>query len=59
MWYIKQILEADFGCEERAPGEKLKCLVYLENESGEKRQLEVEDDWLIANNLDEGSIWNM
>ena len=36
MWYIKQILEADFGCEERAPGEKLKCLVYIENESGEK-----------------------
>ena len=32
MWRIKQIAEADFGCEERLTGEKLKCLVILENE---------------------------
>lgn len=24
MWKIKQIAEADFGCEERMPGEKIK-----------------------------------
>lgn len=37
MWKIKQIAEADFGCEERMPGEKLKCLVILEDESGNVR----------------------
>lgn len=57
MWKIKQIAEADFGCEERMPGEKLKCLVILENETGETRGLEVEDDWLTSQGLDEGSLW--
>ena len=57
MWKIKQIAEADFGCEERLPGEKLKCLVILENETGEIRRLEVEDDWLTSQGLDEGSLW--
>ena len=46
MWRIKQILEADYGCEERMPGE-----------NGIRRQLEAEDDWLRKENLDEGSIW--
>ena len=57
MWRIKQILEADYGCEERMPGETLKCLVYLEDENGIRRQLEAEDDWLRKENLDEDSIW--
>lgn len=56
MWKIQKILEADYGCEERLPGEKLKCLVYLENETGETKQVEMEDEWLRENNLDEGSI---
>ena len=59
MWKIKQIAEADFGCEERLPGEKLKCLVILENEKGETRRLEVEDEWLTEQGLDEGSMWNI
>ncbi len=59
MWKIKQIAEADFGCEERLPGEKLKCLVILENENGETRRLEVEDEWLTEQELDEGSTWNI
>lgn len=58
MWKIKQIAEADFGCEERLPGEKLKCLVILENKNGETRRLEVEDEWLTKQGLDEGSTWN-
>ena len=58
MWKIKQIAEADFGCEERLPGEKLKCLVILENENSETRRLEVEDEWLTEQGLDEGSTWN-
>ncbi|WP_294785956.1 hypothetical protein [uncultured Eubacterium sp.] len=59
MWKIKQIAEADFGCEERLPGEKLKCLVILENENGETRRLEVEDEWLTELGLDEDSTWNI
>ncbi len=59
MWKIKQIAEADFGCEERLPGEKLKCLVILENENGETRRLEVEDEWLTEQGLDEGSTWDI
>ena len=59
MWKIKQIAEADFGCEERLPGEKLKCLVILENENGETRRLEVEDEWLTEQGLDEGSAWDI
>lgn len=57
MWKIKQIAEADFGCEERMPGEKLKCLVILEDESGNVRCLETEDEWLTEQGLDEGSEW--
>ena len=30
MWTIKRIDEADFGCEERLPGEPLMVLVSLE-----------------------------
>ena len=59
MWKIKQIAEADFGCEERLPGEKLKCLVILENENGDTRRLEAEDEWLTEQGLDEGSTWNI
>ena len=44
MWKIKHIYEADYGCEERQPGEKLKCLLELENETGQVRKLEVEDE---------------
>lgn len=57
MWKIKKILEADYGCEERMPEEKLKCLVVLENESGETRTLETADEWLREHDLDEGSGW--
>lgn len=57
MWIIKQIAEADFGCEERMPGEKLKCLVILEDESGNVRCLETEDEWLTEQGLNEGSEW--
>lgn len=31
---IRDILEADFGCEERAEGEPLMCLLMLEEEGG-------------------------
>lgn len=57
MWKIKQIAEVDFGCEERTSGEKLKALVILENENRESKNVEVLDEWLVENNLDEGSDW--
>ena len=32
MWKLKQIFDGEYGCEERQPGEKEKCLVILANE---------------------------
>ena len=43
----------DFGCEERADGAKAKCVVYLEDENGRQRHVEVEDEWLTANGIEE------
>ena len=44
MWTIKRIDEADFGCEERLPGELLMVLVSLECDDGRMLQLEVADN---------------
>lgn len=38
MWKLKQIFDGEYGCEERQPGEKEKCLVILANEEGEERR---------------------
>ena len=48
MWTIKRIDEADFGCEERLPGEPLMVLVSLECDDGRMLQLEVADNWLTC-----------
>lgn len=57
MWKIKQIFDGEFGCEELAPGEKPKVSVTLENEAGEEKYVSVEDEWILENGLDVGSIW--
>ena len=57
MWKIKQIFDGEFGCEELAPGEKPKVSVTLVNETGEEKYVSVEDEWLLENGLDVGSIW--
>lgn len=57
MWKIKNIYEADFGCEERRPGEKLKVLVELESDSGETKTIEAYDEYLTWNHIDVGSEW--
>lgn len=44
MYTVTHIYEADFGCEERADGAKAKCVVYLEDENGRQRHVEVEDE---------------
>ena len=57
MWKIKNIYEADFGCEERQPGAKLKVLVELENDIGETKTVEAYDEYLTWNHIDVGSAW--
>lgn len=52
---IKQIFDGEYGCEERTADEKAKVLVILENETGQESSLSVEDDWLRAQGLEEGS----
>lgn len=57
MWKIASIYEDDFGCEERQHGERLKCLVELENENGEKRMVRAYDEYLTWNKLKPGDVW--
>ena len=57
MWTIKRIDEADFGCEERLPGEPLMVLVSLESDDGRVIQFEAVDNWLAVQELSEGDEW--
>jgi hypothetical protein len=54
-WTVKRIQEDDYGCEERAENAKVKVLVTLVDENGQERMIRVEDEWLYANGIDEGS----
>jgi len=56
-WMITDIEEADFGCEERMPGEPLLVVVTLESEDGREVQFEAADRWLIIQELDVGDEW--
>lgn len=57
MWTVKRIDEADFGCEERLPGEPLMVLVTIENTDGRECQFECADNWLISQDIREGDEW--
>lgn len=57
MWIIKRIDEADYGCEERLPGEPLMVLVTLENDLGQIMQFEIAEEWLLLQGVDEGDEW--
>ena len=57
MWIIKEIYEADYGCEERMPGEPLMIGVMLECDDGRIANVEVADIWLSNNELKEGDEW--
>lgn len=57
MFKVIKILEGDYGCEERMPGETKNAIVYLQDEDGNQIQKLVDDDWLYANDIVEGSIW--
>ena len=56
MWKIIQIFDGEYGCEELLPGANSKVSVTLENEVHEQKYVFVEDEWLIENHLDEGSV---
>lgn len=57
MWRVCRIDEADYGCEERMPGEPLMVLVTIENEDGRECTFQCSDEWLIKNGIDEGDEW--
>lgn len=57
MWTITSIDEADYGCEERMPGEPLMVLVTIEDDFGQRRSFECADNWLRTQKLDEGDEW--
>lgn len=57
MWKIRQIFDSEYGCEERMPGEEMKCLVVLENEECLTKEVMAEDKFLTENGLNEGDIW--
>ena len=57
MWYVRKIEEADYGCEERMPGEPLMVLITLESDDGRECKFEVAEDWLISQGIDEGDEW--
>lgn len=57
MWTITNISEADYGCEERLPGEPLLVLVTIENDDGRVCMFECAEDYLIKQELDEGDEW--
>lgn len=57
MWTIARIDEADYGCEERLPGEPFTLLVTLKNENGEIIRFEAAENWIEMQGLDEGDEW--
>ena len=57
MWKIRHIFDGEYGCEERMPGEEMKCLVVLENEECLTKEVMAEDKFLTENGLNEGDIW--
>ena len=57
MWKIVRIDDADYGCEERMPGEPLMVLVTIEREDGITMQFEVTEDWIELQTLEEGDEW--
>jgi len=57
MWTVERIEEADYGCEERLPGEPLMVLVTIESDDGRRCQFECAQNWLDFQEIDEGDEW--
>ena len=56
-WTVRRIQENDYGCEERTDKESGQVIVTLVSEEGYERQILADDDWLYANEIDEGDRW--
>lgn len=46
MWTVVRIDEADYGCEERMPGEPLMVLVKIKSDDGRECRFECAEDWM-------------
>lgn len=57
MWTVIEIAEADYGCEERMPGEPLMALVTLQCDDGRVCQFEAAENWLSIQGIEEGDEW--
>ncbi len=55
LYTVERIEELDFGCEGRPEGMKDMVRVILKGDNGEEESMKVEDDWLYANGIGEGS----
>ncbi len=55
-YVVKEILEPDYGCEERPVGYKKMDRVLLCDENGGEKVVEVLDDELYAKDIDEGDL---
>lgn len=55
-WQVKQIIEPDFGCEERPDGYVQKDIVLIQADNGSSREIQAEDQVLLQNNVNEGTI---
>lgn len=57
MWTIARIDEADYGCEERLPGEPLMALVTIESDDGRRCSFECPEEWLLNEGVGESDEW--
>ena len=57
MWTVTRIDEADYGCEERMPGEPLLVLITIESDDGRVCRFECADNWLLQQGIDVGDEW--
>lgn len=53
---VKEIYEADFGCEGLPEGQRLKVVVRLVDMDGNETSIQAEDEWLIKQDINEGSM---
>lgn len=56
MKIIKQILDDDYGCEEKNENEPEKVILVLMDEFENKSYLRIDEDLLTEKNLSVGSI---
>lgn len=56
-WIVKQIMEADYGCEEKSREELDQVIVLLTDENGESIRFRASDSMLYRMGIDEGDEW--